>query len=134
MPLPRQSSNSSRMRSSTGKGRAAGPALKLCTRFTPRPATVVELTISFPLSSFNKSRIAEFSQAPDPAAKLEFYWRSEVALLAMRRKGRIPDSLQFRFDGRKLWRNDFVFACIFPNPERSACLCLTITDAYRVHL
>src|SRR5215471_7537233 len=33
MPEPRQSSSSSRMRSSTATGRAAGPALKLKTRF-----------------------------------------------------------------------------------------------------
>jgi hypothetical protein len=35
------------MRSSTGKGSAAGPALKLWTRFTPCPETVVALTFWF---------------------------------------------------------------------------------------
>src|ERR1700676_1811489 len=61
MPLPRQSSSSSRMRSSTGKGSAAGPALKLCTRFTPRPATVVVPTFgdSFLLPSTTYSSSIE---------------------------------------------------------------------------
>src|SRR5262245_33823313 len=40
IPEPRQSSSSSRMRSSTGSGRALGPALKLWTRWM---AMAVEL-------------------------------------------------------------------------------------------
>src|SRR5690348_3428447 len=48
IPLPRQSSNSSRIRSSTGSGNAPGPALKLCTRFTARPETVLVLTTIIP--------------------------------------------------------------------------------------
>src|SRR5271170_1283532 len=52
MPLPRQSSNSSRMRSSTGSGKAPGPALKLKTRLELLSAckTVegkITMTISF---------------------------------------------------------------------------------------
>jgi hypothetical protein len=46
MPEPRQSSNSSRMRSSTESGSALGPALKLKTRFTEVAEAVDEDTIS----------------------------------------------------------------------------------------
>jgi hypothetical protein len=45
IPLPRQSSSSSRMRSSTGSGRAPGPALKLCTRLTARSEAIDVLTL-----------------------------------------------------------------------------------------
>src|ERR1700737_3369909 len=65
MPLPCQSSNSSRMRSSTGSGSAPGPALKLCTRFTPRPATVDEPMIFDFLLNLAMSRIAEQQAATD---------------------------------------------------------------------
>src|ERR1700756_2674054 len=49
MPEPRQSSNSSRMRSSTESGNALGPALKLKTRFTEIAEAVDEDTIWNPL-------------------------------------------------------------------------------------
>src|SRR5215813_10726269 len=39
IPEPRQSSSSSRMRSSTASGKAAGPALKLKTRFVAGAVT-----------------------------------------------------------------------------------------------
>jgi hypothetical protein len=45
MPEPRQSSNSSRIRSRTGSGKALGPALKLKTRFMEVAETVDEDTI-----------------------------------------------------------------------------------------
>src|SRR5947207_14688156 len=45
MPEPRQSSNSSRMRSSTESGSALGPALKLKTRFTDVREALNEDTI-----------------------------------------------------------------------------------------
>src|SRR5215831_5370298 len=46
MPLPRQSRSSSRMRSSTERGRAAGPALKLKTRLVEGTEAVVVLTLN----------------------------------------------------------------------------------------
>src|SRR5229473_8571033 len=49
MPLPRQSSSSSRIRSKTGRGKAAGPALKLKTRLVVGAEAVVELTMTDPL-------------------------------------------------------------------------------------
>src|SRR5207237_5847688 len=49
MPLPRQSSSSSLMRSRTGRGRAAGPALKLKMRFVVGAEAVVVLTVMDPL-------------------------------------------------------------------------------------
>src|SRR5882762_5790590 len=46
MPEPRQSSNSSRMRSSTASGSAAGPALKLKTRFRAGAVTREDTVVS----------------------------------------------------------------------------------------
>src|SRR5438876_3287752 len=49
IPLPRQSNSSSRMRSRTGSGRVAGPALKLKMRLVVGREAVGELTVKDPL-------------------------------------------------------------------------------------
>src|SRR5216683_4921874 len=97
MPVPRQSSSSSRMRSSTGMGRAAGPALKLKARLMLCAETVAKLTIdqSFPGAAVWRGR----GHAHACLRRItEDGGASEVRLSAGKKSGEAGEQARMGFD------------------------------------
>src|ERR1700676_3244121 len=115
MPLPCQSSNSSRMRSSTGSGSAPGPALKLCTLFTPRPATVEVPTIADSSLGIDLNRIAEFGAASANGKTRTLLPEQSNNLCPAAER---PIFFNSSFDGRKLWRNDLLVSLQIFQPRK----------------